>query len=132
MIGDNFSRWFEAILLQDIKANTVFDAFIDAWITRFGVPEYTHSDNGVEFTSKLYKYVCYKLGMEPTYSTPYHPQGKAKVERINRTVEDGLAKYCEENQTQWSELFQAFMMATGQPFMKLLVKHLLEFFLGRK
>ena len=80
MIGDNFTRWFEAIPLQDIKANTVCDALIDAWITRFEVPEYIHSDNGVQFTSKLYKDVCHKLGMEPTYSTPYHPQGNAKVE----------------------------------------------------
>ena len=111
MIGDNFSRWFEAIPLQDIKANTVCDALIDAWITRFGVPEYIHSDNGVQFTSKLYKDVCHKLGMEPTYSTPYYPQGNAKVERINRRLEDGLAKYCEENQSQWSELLQGFMMA---------------------
>ena len=111
MIGDNFSRWFEAILLQDIKANTVCDALIDAWITRFGVPEYIHSDNCVQFTSKLYRDICHKLGMEPTYSTLYHSQGNAKVERINRTIEDGLAKYYDENQTQWSGLLQGFMMA---------------------
>ena len=92
MIGDKFFRWFEAIPLQDIKANTVRDALIDAWITRIGVPEYIHSDNGVQFTSKPYEDVCYKLGMEPTYSTLYHPQGNAKVLRINRTLEDWLAK----------------------------------------
>ena len=113
MIGHNFSRWLEAIPLQDMKANTVCDALIDAWITRFGFPKYIHSDNGVQFTSKLYKDVCHKLGMEPTYSTPYHPQVNAKVERLNKTLEDGLAKYCDENQTQWSELLQGFMMAYG-------------------
>ena len=52
------------------KSNTVCDALVDAWITPFGVPEYIHSDNAVQFTSKLYKYVCHKLGIEPTYSTP--------------------------------------------------------------
>ena len=35
----------------------------------------------------------------------------SEVERISRTVEDGLAKHCEENQTEWSELMQRFMVA---------------------
>ena len=54
MIIYNFSLWFEAIPLQDIKSNTICDALIDAWITRFGVPEYNHSDNAVQFTSRLH------------------------------------------------------------------------------
>ena len=111
LIGDNFSRWFEAIYLQDIKTNTVCDALIDAWITRFDVQEYIHSDNGVQFTLELQKDVGHKLGMESTYPTIYHPQGNAKVDRIKRTLKDGLAKFCDENPTQWSELLQGFMMA---------------------
>ena len=111
MIGDNFSRWFEAVPLINIKASTVCTAFMDSWVSRYGVPEYIHSDNGVQFTSKLFQDMCSRLQIHASRSTPYHPQGNAKVERINRTLEDGLAKYCSENHENWCNHLQSFMMA---------------------
>ena len=94
MIGDNFSQWFKATHSQHIKSITVCDALIDASIARFGVPEYIGSNNDVKFFCKLYNDICHKLVMEPNYSTSYHPQGNGKVERINRTLADVLAKCC--------------------------------------
>ena len=55
--------------------------------------------------------MCNRLLLTPSRSTPYHPQGKAKVERINRTLEDGLAKYWEERHLVWSVHLQSFMVA---------------------
>ena len=52
MFGDHFTRWFEAVPLQDIKADTICSTFLDQWVTRFGVLEYIHSDNGSQFTSR--------------------------------------------------------------------------------
>ena len=72
MISENFSRWFDAIPLQKIKSNAVYDDLIDALITRFGVPEYIHSDYGIKLTSKFYTYICKNLGMEPIYSFIIH------------------------------------------------------------
>lgn len=43
-IIDRFSRWPEAVPLKDIEANTVFRAFIDNWIARFGSPETLTTD----------------------------------------------------------------------------------------
>ena len=111
MIGDHFTRWFEAAPLQNIKAETICSTFLDQWVTRFGVPEYIHSDNGSQFTSRLFADMCNKLQLTSSRSTPYHPQGNAKVERINRTLEDGLAKYCAERHEVWSVHLQSFMMA---------------------
>ena len=53
MTGDNFSQWFEATTLQDIKSITACDALNDASIARFGVPGNIGSENGVQFTSKF-------------------------------------------------------------------------------
>ena len=111
MIGDNFSRWFEAVPLVDITAQGVCLAFLEHWVSRYGVPEFLHSDNGVQFTSHLFRDMCTYLGITRTRSTPYHPQGNAKVERINRTIEDGLAKYCSDYHETWVDHLQSFMMA---------------------
>ena len=111
MIGDNYSRWFEAVPMGNITSETVCTNFIDVWVSRFGVPHYLHSDNGSQFTSKLYKDMCERLQIETTYSSPYHPQGNAKTERINRTLEDGLSKYCQDRHETWAIHLQTFMMA---------------------
>ena len=58
MIGDNFSRWFEAIPLMEITAKAVCMSFIESWVSRYGIPEYIHSDNGVQFTSNLFRDMC--------------------------------------------------------------------------
>ncbi len=49
--------------------------------------------------------------MPYTRTKPYHPQENAKVERVNRTIEDGLAKCCEERHCDWSLNLQTFMTA---------------------
>ena len=92
MMGDNFSRWFKAVPLADVTAVSVCNAFLYSWVTPYGVPDYIHSDNGPQFTSSLFKNMCERLQLTQTRTTPYHPKGNAKVERINRTLEDGLAK----------------------------------------
>ena len=111
LIGCNFTRWFVAVPLVDIRAETVCQAFLDSWVTVFGVPESLHSDNGTQFTSKIFSSMCERLQLPHSFSTPYHPQGNAKVERINKTLEDGLAKYCEEKHIDWAFHLQTFMMA---------------------
>ena len=86
MIGDNFSRWFEAIPLMEITAKAVCMSFIESWVSRYGIPEFIHSDNGVQFTSNLFRDMCSALNIVRTRSTLYHPQGNAKVERINEPL----------------------------------------------
>ena len=36
---DRFSRWPEVIPLQDIRSDTVANAFMMHWIARYGIPE---------------------------------------------------------------------------------------------
>ena len=96
---------------MDITAQGVCLAFLEHWVSRYGVPEFLHSDNGVQFTSHLFRDMCTYLGITRTRSTPYHPQGNAKVERINRTIEDGLAKYCSDYHETWVDHLQSFKMA---------------------
>ena len=110
-IGDHFTRWFEGAPLQDIKAETICSTFLDQWVTRFVLPEYNHSDNGSQFTSRLFTDVCNRLQLTSSRSTLYHPHRNAKAELRNRSLEDGLAKYFEERQEVWSVHLQSLMVA---------------------
>ena len=44
------------------------------------------SDNGGEFTSNEFKYLCKESGIKRELSTPYNPQNNGVVEGKNRTI----------------------------------------------
>ena len=55
VIGDHFTKWYEAIPLPDQTAVTTANALVDHWISRFGFPHSLHSDQGRNFESKLFE-----------------------------------------------------------------------------
>ena len=54
VIGDHFTKWYEAIPLPDQTAVTAANALVEYWISRFGCPNSLHSDQGRNFESKLF------------------------------------------------------------------------------
>ena len=54
VISDYFTRWVEAFAMADQEACTVADVLVKGFILRFGVPRQLHSDQGVQFESKLF------------------------------------------------------------------------------
>ena len=55
LIGDQFSRWYEAVGLPNQEAKTVTEALVEKWITRFVCPVNLHSDTGRNFMSELFR-----------------------------------------------------------------------------
>lgn len=55
-----------------------------------------YSDNGSGFTSKLMDKYLSAHGIKHIFGTPYHPQGRGKIERFNRTIKEKLCLvvYC--------------------------------------
>ena len=53
-----------------------------------GVPEAVYVDNGSAFVDAWLLRACAKLGIRLTHSTPGRPQGRGKIERVFRTVND--------------------------------------------
>lgn len=53
-----------------------------------GVPDVLYTDNGADFTSKHLEQVAVDLKMRLMFSTPGKPQGRGKIERFFRTVNE--------------------------------------------
>ena len=111
VIGDHFTKWYEAIPLPDQTAITTANALVDHWISRFGCPHSLHSDQGRNFESKLFEQLMQLLEMDKTRTTPFHPQSNAVIERMNKTLQNMLAKCVNEEQSNWSQQLPYVMMA---------------------
>jgi putative transposase len=53
-----------------------------------GIPDVLYTDNGADFTSKHLEQVAVDLKMRLVFSTPGKPQGRGKIERFFRTVNE--------------------------------------------
>jgi len=97
--------------MRDIEAATVAKILVEEVVTRFGIQNIIHSDQGRQFEGKLFHEMCQLLRIEKTRTTPYHPQSDGMVERFNRTLTTMLSAYVNENQTNWDDQIPYVMMA---------------------
>ena len=111
LIGDHFSKCYEALPLPDQTASTTATALLENWICRFGCPHIIHSDQGRNFESKLFKSMNQALQVDKTRTTALRPQSNAVVERMNRTLQSMLAKCINDEQSNWSQQLPYVMMA---------------------
>ena len=87
---DRFSRWPEVIPIKDTRAETVANAFIFNWISRYGVPETLVSDRGANFESNLFNNLLKRIGCQHKRTTAYHPKSNGLIERFHRTMKTAL------------------------------------------
>ena len=100
-IIDRFTRWPEAIPLEDARAETVANAFIENWIARFGVPRIVLTDRGAQFTSGLWTSLMKKLGCTAITTTAYNPKCNGLVERFHLTLKNALRCNAGESGEMW-------------------------------
>ena len=89
-VVDRFSRWPEAIPLNDTTATSCAQALVSHWIAHFGIPIDVSSDRGPQFTSQLWTSVAQSLGTQLHHTTAYHPQANGLVERFHRHLKSAL------------------------------------------
>ena len=103
-IIDRFTRWPEVIPLRDIETTTVAQAFLENYVARFGICEEILSDRGSQFTSKLWDALLKLYGIKRRLSTSYHPQRNGCVERLHRSLKNGLKARCKKPNDWYFEL----------------------------
>ncbi|QRW22407.1 Retrotransposable element Tf2 protein [Rhizoctonia solani] len=102
VIVDSFTKY--VILVEcskKLKAPELADLFLRHIWKRYGMPEKTVSDRGRVFNNKFLKALYQRLGIDPHFSSAYHPQSDGQTERVNPTVEHFLWAYSGVNQRDW-------------------------------
>lgn len=111
VVQDYFTKWVEAYSTPNHTALTVGDKLATEFFCRFGVPTQLHSDQGREFESDLFSYLCSLFGIEKTRTCPYRPQSDGLVERMNRTLKQMLSIFTNENRNNWDDHLPYLLMA---------------------
>lgn len=104
-VEDDFSRRIiahdvrpdeTAFSLSDILEMGLENARKEGHLTGNEPMPQLYSDNGSGFTSKLLAEYLSQHGIKHIFGTPYHPQGRGKIERFNRRIKEKLCLvvYC--------------------------------------
>ena len=87
---DRATRWMEAQPLTEITAQTIAEAFVNTWITRYGVPLHVVTDRGRQFESELFAELAKIIGFHRLRTTAYHLQSNGLIERAHRTLKTAI------------------------------------------
>ena len=90
----------EAVPLKDIDSISVSEALLSIF-SRVGIPREILSDRGTQFTSHLMAELHKLLGVKPIFTTPFHPSGNGRIERLHGPLKACLRKLCEEKPREW-------------------------------
>jgi hypothetical protein len=86
---DKFTKWPEATPVVNITQSAVV-AFLKSIVCRFGVPSGIITDNGTQFTSRVFQEYCEGIDTRLCFASVAHPRSNGQVERANAEILRGL------------------------------------------
>ena len=98
VVVDSFIKWIEAYPVPDIEAKTIAEKLVLEFISPFGVPLQIESDRGKQFNCELFSAICELLEIDHKMSTPFHPHGNSRVERMVKVVGNLIPTFCQSYQ----------------------------------
>jgi transposase InsO family protein len=101
---DIYTSWVEAAPLRTITADEVCQEFFKLIISRHGCPTKVLTDQGKQFTSKIFNRICKQFNIKHLESSAYHHQTNGKVERFHKFIENSLTTIIKPDQSNWSRL----------------------------
>lgn len=83
---DSFSKLTKAIPTTKTTATAVATIFLERLGINFDVPIKVLTDNGPQFTSKVFSPTCAQHSVKAIKTTEYHTQANRQVKRFNQAV----------------------------------------------
>ena len=110
VVTDYFTKYVEVYAIPNQEASTIATVLTREFFSRYGVPNFLHSDQGTQFESKLFAEVCTLLGITKTRTTPFRPQSDGQSERNIKTLSRMIAM-ATKDQHDWDEHLPFLSMA---------------------
>lgn len=96
---DDASRYIVAIAACSTEREVdMLDLFIKA-LREHGKPDGLYVDNGSTYRGEALSVACGRLEIGLVHGTPYHPQGRGKMERFWRTLREACLDFLGERST---------------------------------
>ena len=99
-IIDHLSKYGKSYPLRNKETESVANKVVKYALT-FGIPDAALSDQGTEFQNAVLKSVWELLDVHQLKTSPYQPQADGITERYNRTLEEMLTHFVDEEQSDW-------------------------------
>ncbi|KAF8750364.1 hypothetical protein RHS01_09467 [Rhizoctonia solani] len=103
VVIDSFSKFGHFIpTTKKVTAKGLADLFITHVWKLHGLPVKTVSDRGTTFTGKFLRALYQRLGVNPAFSSAYHPESDGQTERVNQFIEFYLRSYVAADHSDWA------------------------------
>lgn len=106
------TRYPEAIPLRSLKSRAIIKSF--KFFSTFALPHCIQSDQGTNFTSKIFSQVMSEVNVKHNFFSAYHPESQCALERFHGTLKSMLRKFCPESNREWDEGLPLLLFAVRE------------------
>ena len=101
VVVDHFRRYVQVFVTKNHTARTMARVLYNNYFSVFSFPQCLMLDQGTEFCGKVIAAICSLLGVEKTWTTPYHPQTNGSADRVHQTLQRMIGKLDPEKRKKW-------------------------------
>ncbi|GAU34623.1 hypothetical protein TSUD_394140 [Trifolium subterraneum] len=98
---DYFTKWVKAEPLPEITSFRILRFLKRDILCRFGIPQAVVTDDGTQFTDKIFRGFLAKINTKHHFTSVEHPQTNGQAEAVNRVILRGLRRRLGDAKKQW-------------------------------
>ena len=100
-IQDDLSKYVNAVPIRQQDADIVSRELVAQLINRFGIPVAVFTDQGANFLSEIFKYVCKLLKLKKIQIPAFYPESNGELERSHSVLRENMTHSTMEDQRNW-------------------------------